>query len=197
MIRRMTRRGCLQRRPLLLAAGAAAGVLGGHVLDALGLLPGVHESAAVRAAALAPTYDVLTVVGAAVLALGVEQLLRRGRSWLAAAALVGGQTALLAMPEAMAELRAGAGAGAGGTGGGGEGEQLATLAVAVGLQVVLASVAVGLAVVLDALLLRLPQPLQAEGVPATPAPLHVVPVVRAGRVVGGLRGRGPPVPVVP
>ncbi|MBK5308265.1 MAG: hypothetical protein JJD92_16400 [Frankiaceae bacterium] len=118
----MSRPGRLQRRPVLLATAATVGVIGGHVLDALGLLPGVHESAEVRAA-------------------------------------------LLGLPEAMAELHAAAKP----AGGGGEGEELAALAVAVGLQVVLAAAAVGVAVVLDALLLRLPQWLRASGAAGRPA----------------------------
>ena len=179
----MSRGGGLQRRPVLLALSASAGVLGGHVLDALGLLPGVHESAAVRAAVLAPRYDVLTIVGAAVLAWGVELLLRRRRPWFATAALLAGQTGLLGLPEALGHAEAGGG------------EEWGALAVAIALQVLLAAGAVGAAVVIDVLLLRLPElrppvPLQAPGVL-----LRRPPPVPHGRVVGGVRGRGPPVPV--
>jgi hypothetical protein len=191
MIRPMSRPSWLQRRPLLLAASASAGVIGGHVLDALGLLPGVHESAEVRAAALAPTYDVLTVVGAAILAVGVEALLRRRRPWLAVAALIGGQTALLGLPEAVAEATA-----SGGGGAGGEGEKLAALAVAVGLQVILAAAAVGLAVLVDTLLLRLPRPRALLPVPVGSPARAGHGTAPAGRIAGGVRGRGPPVPVV-
>ena len=181
----MSRGGGLQRRPVLLALSASAGVLGGHVLDAFGLLPGVHESAAVRAAVLAPSYDVLTVAGAAVLAGGVELLLRRRRPWFAAAALLAGQTGLLGLPEALGHAEAG----------GGEGEAWGALAVAIALQVLLAAGAVGAAVLIDVLLLRLPElrspvQLQAPGVL-----LRRPPPVPHSRVVGGVRGRGPPVPV--
>jgi hypothetical protein len=194
MIRRMSRRRFPQRRPLLLAAAASVGVIAGHVLDALGLLPGVHEPAAVRAAALAPTYTLMTVLGAGLLAMAAEALLRRRRPWAAVLLLVAGQTALLALPEAMAEA---AGKTGGGGGGGGELEELAKLAVAVGLQVVLAAVAVAVAVVVDTLLLRLPQPRSLLHVPGVPRPAIQLPHTPRGRFVGGVRGRGPPVPVIP
>src|SRR4051812_29780892 len=103
MIRRMSRWPQLQRRPLLLAGAASTGVIGGHPLHAPRLLPGVHESAQVRAAALAPRYTVMTVLGAALLALVAEWLLRRRRPWLAVVVLVAGQTGLLALPETLAE----------------------------------------------------------------------------------------------
>ena len=184
----MSRRGGLSRRPVLLAAAAALSVLAGHLLDALGLLPGVSEPAAVRAAALAPSYDVLTIGGAALVAVGCEALLRRRRPWLALVALVSGQTALLALPEAVAEVTAGHR--------GGGGDDWVKVAVAVALQVLLAAAAVGAAVVVDALLLRLPA-LRA----AVALPPRAMSAGRAtaghGRVVGGVRGRGPPVPVSP
>jgi hypothetical protein len=189
MIRRMGSGASLQRRPVLLAAAASLGVIGGPVLDALALLPGVHESAEVRAAALAPTYDVLTILGAAVLAVGAERLLRRRRPWLAVAVLVVGQTLLLGLPEAAAE--------ASGTKAEGGGEELGALAVAVGLQVLLACAAVGVAVVVDALLLRLPRPVHLLRIPILARPTHARPAQRPGRFVGGVRGRGPPVPVRP
>jgi hypothetical protein len=194
MIRRMARPALLQRRPLLLAAAASIAVITGHVLDALALLPGVHESAALRAAALAPKFTVMTVVGAGILAIAAEALLRRQRAWLAVAALVAGQTALLALPEALAEA---AGTGGGGTGGGSEADELAKLAVAVGLQVLLAAVAVGVAVVVDTLLLRLPQQLTRPRVPDVQRAVVATTDVVIGRIVGGVRGRGPPVPAIP
>jgi hypothetical protein len=193
MIRRMARPALLQRRPLLLAAAASIAVITGHVLDALGLLPGVHESAALRAAALAPKFTVMTVVGAGILAIAAEALLRRQRPWLAVAALVAGQTALLALPEALAEA---AGTGGGGRGGS-EADELAKLAVAVGLQVLLAAVAVGIAVVVDTLLLRLPQQLTRPLVPDVQRAVVATTDVAIGRIVGGVRGRGPPVPAIP
>ncbi|MDT7570355.1 MAG: hypothetical protein QOE05_529 [Actinomycetota bacterium] len=192
MIRPMNRRGRLHRRPVLLAAAAATGVVTGHVLDALGLLPGVDEPMAVRAAALAPRYTVMTVLGAAALAAGAEWLLRRRRPWPAVVVLVAGQTALLALPEALAEA-AGRTSGAGGS----EAEEAAKLALAVGLQVVLAALAVAIAVVVDALLLRLPQRLEALAVPPLPRAPVALSTVPSGRIVGGVRGRGPPVPVIP
>src|SRR4051812_9823603 len=131
----MTGTGGLRHRPVLLAASAATAVVVGHLLDALGLLPGVHESAAVRAAALAPSCDVMTVVGAAAVACVAEALLRRRRPWLAVAALLAGQTFLLWLPEELAHA-ASAGEASG------EGEEWGALAVAVGLQVLLAAGAV-------------------------------------------------------
>jgi hypothetical protein len=191
MIRRMTRRGLMQRRPLLLAAAASTGVVTGHLLDALSLLPGVHEPVAVRAAALAPAYTLMTVLGAALAAALAEQVLRRRRPWLAVAILVAGQTALLWLPEALAEA---ANRPRTGSAGGGE---VAKLAVAVGLQVVLASLAVGVAVVVDALLLRLPRAVEVVRLPELHRATVVVARVLIGRIVGGVRGRGPPVPVIP
>jgi hypothetical protein len=180
----MGRAAWLARRPVLLAACASTGVVGGHVLDALGLLPGVHESAAVRAAALAPAYDVLTVGGAAVLGVVAEALLRRRRPWVATAALLGGQTFLLWVPEELAHAKAE-----------GSGEAWGALAVAVGLQVVLAAGAVGVAVLIDTLLLRLPRPVRVlEPVVTRRAEVAFCPVL-VGRIVGGVRGRGPPVSV--
>lgn len=188
----MSRRAPLQRRPLVLAAAAATGVIAGHLLDALSLLPGVHESAAVRATALAPKATVLTVLGAGLLAVAAEGLLRRRRPWLAVSVLVTGQTALLAVPEAIAEA-----AGRVGGAAGGEAEQVAKLSVAVGLQVVLALVAVGLAVVVDTVLLQLPSlrrpALRVPGLLRVGSGRAVVP---AARLVGGVRGRDPPAAVV-
>ena len=182
----MTGTGGLPHRRVLLAASAATAVVAGHLLDALGLLPGVHESAAVRSAALAPQYDVLTVVGAALVACVAEALLRRRRACLAALALLAGQGFLLWVPEELAHAQAG-----------GEGEAWGALAVAVGLQVVLAAGAVGAAVLIDVLLLRLPRLRPAQGTPASELlPTPGAPA-RAGRAVGGVRGRGPPVPVTP
>jgi hypothetical protein len=177
----------LQRRPVLLAMAASTGVLGGHALDAFGLLPGVHESSAVRAEVLAPSYDVLTVVGAAALAWGVELVLRRRRPWLATAVLLAGQTALLGLPEALGHAEAG----------GGQGEEWGALAVAVGLQVLLAAGAVGTAVVIDVLLLRLPRLRSSVRLQALAPLIRRAPQVAHGRVVGGVRGRGPPVAVRP
>jgi ABC-type branched-subunit amino acid transport system permease subunit len=191
MIRRMRPAGLLQRRPLLLAAAASTGVITGHVLDALGLLPGVHEPAAVRAAALAPLYTLLTVLGAAVVAVVAEQVLRRRHPWLAVATLVAGQTALLWMPEALAEAATPR------TGGGGDAAELTKLAVAVGLQVVLAALTVLVAVVVDTVLLRLPRTLDVVRLPDPRRAAVVVAAVLTGRIVGGVRGRGPPVPVIP
>src|SRR4051812_24233064 len=102
----MTGTGGLRHRRVLLAASASTAVVTGHVLDALGLLPGVHESIAVRAAALAPSYDVLTVAGAALVACVAESLLRRRRAWAAVAALLAGQSGLLALPEALGRAEA-------------------------------------------------------------------------------------------
>jgi len=96
------------------------------------------------------------------------------------------------VPEALAEA-----AGRTGGGGGGEGEDIAKLTVAVGLQLALAVLAVGAALVVDALLLRGPRPLLLARAPELPYALVPAPVVPTGRIVGGVRGRGPPVPVIP
>jgi hypothetical protein len=194
MIRRMSRVALLQRRPVLLAGAAAFGVITGHVLDALGLLPGVHESAEMRAAALAPPYTLLTVLGAGLLAVAAERMLRRQRPWLAVAVLVTGQTALLALPEALAE--AAGKTGQPGAASGGELEEMAKLGVAVGLQVVVACLAVCIAAVVDRVLLRLPQPLRRLSIPDICLSAISVPAAPTGRIVGGVRGRGPPVAVV-
>jgi hypothetical protein len=171
-------------RTVLLAASAAAAVTSGHLLDALGLLPGVHESAAVRTVALAPAYTCLTVLGAAALAGGVAGLLRRERTGAAVGALVGGQTALLALPEVLGRVEEG------------DGEEWGGLALAVGVQLVLAVAAVAAARALaDRVLVVLlhgevrPRPLPPPAVPRRKAP--------SGRLVGGVRGRGPPVRAVP
>ena len=195
MIRRMSRRALLQRRPLLLAGAAASGVITGHLLDALGLLPGVHESAEVRAAALAPPYTALTVVGAGLLAVVAERLLRRQRRWLAVGVLVAGQTALLAVPEVLAEAAGKAADPGAAAAGGGEAAELAKLAVAVGLQVVVAALAVALAAVVDTVLLHLPRPLRTVRIPDLTLSAVAVPASPTGRIVGGIRGRGPPWPV--
>jgi hypothetical protein len=191
MIRRMTGRAVLQRRTLLLAAAAASGVMVGHLLDALGLLPGVQEPVAVRAAALAPHYTVLTIVGASAVALVAEALLRRGRPARAGLALVIGQTALLGLPEVLAEVTGQARATTTGATSG-EGGELAKLALAVGLQVLLAALAVLVAVVVDLLLPRLPRLVSSVRIPDARLPVPPLSALPAGRIVGGVRGRGPP-----
>ena len=181
----MTGTGGLRRRRLLLAASASSAVVVGHLLDALALLPGVHESSAVRAAALAPSYDVLTVAGAALLACIAEALLLRRHVGLAVVALTGGQLGLLALPEALGRAEAH-----------GQGEQWGALVVAVSVQVLLAVGAVGAALLVDLLLLRLPRRLEYVAVAAAGVPGSRVSRLHGGRVVGGVRGRGPPVPAV-
>lgn len=85
-------------RAVLLALGSLAGVLTGRALDGLGLLPGVHESAQVRAIALSPTWTVAGILACLLLGLGVERLLRRSRT-AGAVLLVLGQLLVLAAPE--------------------------------------------------------------------------------------------------
>lgn len=85
-------------RAALLALGSVTGVLTGRALDGLGLLPGVHESAEVRAIALSPAWTLAGLAACALLAVGVEALLRRTRAG-GAAALVLGQLLVLAAPE--------------------------------------------------------------------------------------------------
>jgi hypothetical protein len=181
----MTGTGGLRHRRVLLAASASVAVIVGHLLDALSLLPGVHESAAVRGAALAPSYTVLTVVGAVLLACAADALLRRGRPWVAVVILLAGQSVLLWVPEELAHAKTS-----------GEGEEWGTLAVAVGLQVVLAAGAVGIAVLIDVLLLRLPRLELQEPVLAGQLPAGQLTWLPPGRVIGGVRGRGPPVPAL-
>ena len=188
MIRPMNR-GEWHRRPLLLAVAASTGVITGHVLDALGQLPGVQEAPDVRAAALAPHFTVLTVLGAALLAVLADGLLRRGRPAQAVLALVVGQSALLGLPEVLAEATGRAATG----GGGGEAAELTKLGLAVGLQVVIATAAIAVAVVVDRLLPRLPGMTPGARAPAVSFPVRSFVVVLTGRIVGGVRGRGPPV----
>jgi hypothetical protein len=183
MIRRMRGTRRVAARPVLLAAAAAFGVLGGHVLDAYGLLPGVHESAAVRSAVLAPTYDVATVLGAAVLGFGVERLLRCRRRALALLALVGGQLGLLALPEVIGREEAGGG------------EEWGALSIAVLLQVLVAAGAVGLAVLVESVLVRALRPPRRPALPAVPRLLPAATSPRLGRRPRGVRTRGPPLPV--
>jgi hypothetical protein len=175
----------VQPRRMLLTTSAAAAVLVGHGLDALGLLPGVAESAAVRTAVLAPGYDAAALLGAVVVALGADLLLRSRRRTLALGCLVAGQTALLWLPEALGRQEAG------------EGEQWATVSTAVAVQVVLAAVAVGLALLCDAVLLRARGLRPSAQVPAVSRCWLLADEVPAGRAPGGLRSRGPPMPVVP
>jgi hypothetical protein len=173
-------------RQACLAAAAASSVVAGHALDAYGLLPGVAESDAVRAAVLAPRYEVVTVVGAVVLALVAEHLLRVRRPLGALVTLTAGQLALLGAPELLGRKEAGAG-----------GEEWGALVVAVGLQVLLATAAVVSVLLVEALLswrLRAPAPLSLPPLPrrrllALPLP--------AGRTPMATRMRGPPVLVVP
>jgi hypothetical protein len=172
-------------RQVWLAVAAATAVLVGHVLDAFGLLPGVAESAAVRAAVLAPKYDVLTVVGSVVLALGADRLIRLRRPVLALVTLIAGQLALLGAPEVLGHEAAG------------EGEEWGALTVAVGLQVLLATAAVVTVLLVEALLawaLRRPAVLRLSPFPRPRAHPSRVVVMRGPLAT---RMRGPPVPVVP
>jgi hypothetical protein len=145
----------------------------------------VHESEAVRAAVLAPTYDVLTVVGSVVLALGAERLLRARRRLPALAVQVAGQLALLAAPEMLGREEAG------------EGEQWGALAVAVGLQVLLATGAVVTVVLLDGFLAGALHSPAALSLPPFPEPRALRTPMPVGRTPMATRMRGPPVPVSP
>jgi hypothetical protein len=173
-------------RQACLAAAAASSVVTGHALDAYGLLPGVSESAAVRAAVLAPTYEVVTVLGAVVLALVAEHLLRLRRPLPALVTLIAGQLALLGAPELLGRKEAGGG-----------GEEWGALVVAIGLQVVLATAAVVTVLLVEALLswgLRAPV---AVSLPPLPRLLVQAPPLPPGRTPLAVRMRGPPVLVVP
>jgi hypothetical protein len=79
----------------------------------------------------------------------------------------------------------------------GQGEAWGAVAVAVGLQVLLATGAVGGALLIELLLLRLPQLRRGLRLPREAVPALPVRAQRAGRVIGGVRGRGPPVSVTP
>lgn len=85
-------------RAALLAMGSAAGVLTGRALDGLGVLPGVHESAQVRAVALDPRWTGLGLLTCLGLGVAVQRLVARSRT-VAILVLVLGQTAILAAPE--------------------------------------------------------------------------------------------------
>lgn len=172
-------------RQAWLAAVAAVSVLAGHALDAFGLLPGVHESAAVRATALAPRFAVLTVVGAVLLALGADHLLRVRRPLVALVSLAAGQLALLGAPELLGREEAGAG------------EQWGALTVAVGVQVLLACAAMVTVLLLDALLARALRVPAALSLPPFPEPTGLRGSLPPGRTPVATRMRGPPVLVVP
>lgn len=166
----------------MLAAAGAASVLAGHALDAAGALPGVVESAGVRDAALAPPWTLLAVAGCAALGGAAEGLLRRHRAltWLV---LLSGQTALLGAPELLARH---------GTGHGEDGGLL----LAIALQVLVA----GLAVLAAGLLVGLvgpPSPTWLGTLRPVRAPATSYPQVVGRGLVGGVRGRGPPVTAVP
>ena len=175
-----------ERSRLLLTVSATVGVLGAHLLDAAGLLPGGHESAAARAIALAPAYDVATFGAAAGLAWFVDRLLRQGRAGWGLGTFLIGQVTLLGLPEVAAHLQAGAGTSA-----------WSTLGIEVALQVVVAVAVIVAVAAVGTVLLRLPdgRPLGARLPSRSPARGPIV--VLSARGVKGVRGRGPPVPVLP
>jgi hypothetical protein len=162
---------------LLLALGSLAGVLCGRALDGLGLLPGVHESAQVRAIALSPSWTLAGVTACLLLGPAVARTLRRSRP-AGVLLLLGGQLLVLSAPEI---------AGRTGHHEGGE----APLFVAIGVQLALSVLTVTTALVVRRLLAP------AQLAPAAPAPparagLALVRPATARQLDGGVRGRGPP-----
>lgn len=163
---------------LLLGTTSAAGLLAARALDGLGLLPGVTESEAVRAAALDPRWTGLGVVLCVGLGVMAGRLL--ARPWLAVAVLVGGQAGLVVLLEEMAREVSGAPEGGGESG----------LVVAVALQLLLAVLAVSTAVLVLALVLPLHRAPGAMGYRRAQLPAYRVVVVQASQ--GPPRGRAPP-----
>ena len=74
---------------------------------------------------------------------------------------------------------------------------LEALAVEAGIEAVLVAAGVALVVAVEALLLRLPEDLARMCIPARTSTAHSEQSTHAGRVVGGERVRGPPVPTLP
>ena len=173
------------RHRLLLTVAATAGVLGAHLLDAAGLLPGGQESEAARAIALAPAYDAVTFGAAGALAWGVDRLLRQARTAIGLGTFLLGQVTLLGLPEAVVHAQTRGTAAA-----------WSTFGIEVALQVAVAAAVIGTVVAVGALLERLPKcpELVARSFGGRPAARPVV--VLSARAVQGVRGRGPPVPVV-
>jgi hypothetical protein len=94
-----------------LACASAAGAGLGHLLDELGAIPGIHESAEVRAAVLDPARGLgiaLVLVGAVAAGLLADRLLRRSRA-AAVAGLALGQLVAAAGLESVARARLEAG----------------------------------------------------------------------------------------
>lgn len=172
-------------RALLLGVGSATGVLASRSLDGLALLPGVHESAAVRSAVLAPGWTVASLVACLLLGHAVSRLVRPS-PWLAGCALLAGQSLVLAAPELIGRAEAV------GTSGAPQGEHVGAVAAAIAVQLVLAMVTVSTAI----LVLRLLNPLGLRRLPrlAADAGLSAPPylVVLKHRRGGGGGGRAPP-----
>jgi hypothetical protein len=94
-----------------LVCASAGGAALGHLLDELGALPGIHETAAVRLALLDPARApgiALALVGAVVAALVADRLLSRG-TVAATAALLCGQLVTATGLESVARGRLEAG----------------------------------------------------------------------------------------
>lgn len=167
-------------RALLLGVGSAAGVLVGRALDGLQLLPGVHESDAVRTIALAPGWTLMGAALSLLLGMLVDRLLpHRAR---AVAVLVGGQALVLATPELL------------GRGGDGHGE--APLVGAVLIQLLLSVLTVTTALLVTRLVLSA-APAAFPRPPGLSSGRLSYGVVLAHRRVTGRGGRAPPRGPVP
>ncbi len=171
-------------RGQLLAIGAATGLSLGRALDGLGLLPGVHESPPVRAAALSPAWTVAGLIACVLLGEGAARLLQRRRD-LAFGVLLLGQVLVLTAPEL---------AGRGGAEHPG-GEAPLVLAVAVQLAVCLLTVSTALLVLrlVSATRARPRRPDLVRGGSAGSVPA----VRRTPPVLGGVGGRAPPLRLLP
>ncbi|HUR50516.1 MAG TPA: hypothetical protein VMZ11_00160 [Mycobacteriales bacterium] len=163
----------------LLATTSAAGLLLARAMDGLGLLPGVTESAAVRAAAVDPRWTALGLLGCLALGELAGRLLRRA-PLLAVAVLVGGQLGLVVLLEELAREVSGAPEGGGESG----------LVVAAAAQLVLAVLAVTTALLVLRLAPPLHQALRVQPLVRGPLPPYRLVLTRAPQ--GRPRGRAPP-----
>lgn len=169
-------------RATLLAVTSAVGFLLARALDGLGLLPGVTESASVRAMALDPVWNTAGLLACIGLGVVAARLLRRAPA-LSVAVLVGGQVALVMTVEEGGRALSGAAPPEGGETG---------LWVASAVQAALVVLSVTTALLVTALVMPA---LAAPGSPERDGKeaLSSYRVVLSLAPQGGHSGRGPPV----